>query len=293
MEAVTPPKTRQSLEQHRERALQGKILTTIVRDVPVTLDMDQVRFWTYSRQDIVDFMRELEFLTIIPRIPEPPLSEKKKSAVRLTEQADALNYAIVDEEDQFSAMCRELAAAPRVSFDTETSGLDPMKADLVGLSFATEPGKAWYVPVGHREGKQLPMEQVLAQLKPIMESPQVSKVAHNCTFDMTVLEQLGIRTQGMDFDTMVASQMSGKKTIGLKELVLDVLGVEMTKISDLIGTGSKQITFDRLPIDERVRDYACADADLPLRLVPIFDEALHQDGVWDLFEDTWRCPWPR
>ena len=283
VEAVTPPKTRQSLEQHRERALQGKVLTTIVRDVPVTLDMDQARFWTYSRQDIVDFMRELEFLTIIPRIPEPPLSEKKKSAVRLTEQADALNYAIVDEEDQFSAMCRELDAAPRVSFDTETSGLDPMKSDLVGLSFATEPGKAWYVPVGHREGKQLPMEQVLAQLKPIMESPQVSKVAHNCTFDMTVLEQLGIRTQGMDFDTMVASQMSGKKTIGLKELVLDVLGVEMTKISDLIGTGSKQITFDRLPIDERVRDYACADADLPLRLVPIFDKALHQEGVWDLF----------
>ena len=289
VEAVTPPKTRQSLEQHRERALQGKVLTTIVRDVPVTLDMDQVRFWTYSRQDIVDFMRELEFLTIIPRIPEPPLSEKKKSAVRLTEQADALNYAIVDEEDQLSAMCRELAAAPRVSFDTETSGLDPMKANLVGLSFATEPGKAWYVPVGHREGKQLPMEQVRAQLKPIMESPQVSKVAHNCTFDLTVLGKpveyggFGIRTQGMDFDTMVASQMSGKKTIGLKELVLDVLGVEMTKISDLIGTGSKQITFDRLPIDERVRDYACADADLTLRLVPIFDEALHQDGVWDLF----------
>ena len=289
VEAVTPPKTRQALEQHRERALQGKVLTTIVRDVPVTLDMDQVRFWTYSRQDIVDFMRELEFLTIIPRIPEPPLSEKKKSAVRLTEQADALNYAIVDEEDQLSAMCRELAAAPRVSFDTETSGLDPMKANLVGLSFATEPGKAWYVPVGHREGKQLPVEQVRAQLKPIMESPQVSKVAHNCTFDMTVLGKpveygrLGIRTQGMDFDTMVASQMSGKKTIGLKELVLDVLGVEMTKISDLIGTGSKQITFDRLPIDERVRDYACADADLTLRLVPIFDEALHQDGVWDLF----------
>ncbi len=284
VEAVTPPKTRQSLEQHRERALQGKILTTIFRDVPVTLDMDQVRFWTYSRQDIVDFMRELEFVTIIPRIPEPPLSEKKKSAVKLTEQADGLNYQIVDEEAHLSAMCRELTTAPRVSFDTETSQLDPMKANLVGLSFATETGKAWYVPVGHREGNQLPVEQVLAQLKPIMESPEVSKVAHNCTFDMTVLEQLGIRTQGMDFDTMVASQMSGKKTIGLKELVLDVLGVEMAKISDLIGTGSKQISFDRLPIDEQVRDYACADADLPLRLVPIFEEALQKDGVWDLFE---------
>ena len=284
VEAVTPPKTRQALEQHRDQALQGKTLTTIVRDVPVTLDMDQVRFWTYSRQDVVDFLRELEFVTIIPRIPEPPLSEKKKSAVRLNEQADALDYAVVDEADQLSAMCRELASAPRISFDTETTQLDPMKADLVGLSFATQPGKAWYVPVGHREGKQLPVEHVLAQLKPIMESPGVSKVAHNCTFDMTVLEELGIRTQGMDFDTMVASQMSGKKTIGLKELVLDVLGVEMAKISDLIGTGSKQTTFDRLPIDERVRDYACADADLPLRLVPIFQETLHQDSVWDLFE---------
>ena len=285
VEAVTPVKTRQALEDHREGALQGKTLTTIVRDVPVTLDMDQVRFWTYSRQDVVDFMRELEFVTIIPRIPEPPLSEKKKSAVRLTKQADGLNYQIVDDEGQFSAMCRELASAPRVSFDTETTELDAMKADLVGLSFATQPGKAWYVPVGHREGKQLPMEQVLAQLKPIMESPSISKVAHNCTFDLTVLEEYGIRSQGMDFDTMVASQLSGKKTIGLKELVLDVLGIEMTKISDLIGTGSKQISFDLLPIDERVRDYACADADLSLRLVPVFEEAMQTDGVRDLFNE--------
>ncbi len=291
VEAVTPVKTRQALENHREGALQGKTLTTIVRDVPVTLDMDQVRFWTYSRQDVVDLMRELEFVTIIPRIPEPPLSEKKKSAVRLTEQADGLNYSIVDEADQLEAMCRELDAAPRVSFDTETTELDAMKANLVGLSFATEPGKAWYVPVGHREGKQLPIEQVMARVRPIMESPDVSKVAHNCTFDLTVLGKsvkyggFDIRAQGMDFDTMVASQMSGKKTIGLKELVLDVLGVEMTKISDLIGTGSKQISFDRLPIDERVRDYACADADLPLRLVPIFEEALKKDDVWDLFNE--------
>ena len=290
VEAVSPVKTRQALETHRERAMQGKILTTIVKDVPVNLDMEQVRFWTYSRQEVVDFLRELEFVTIIPRVPEPPLSEKKKSAVRLTEQADNLSYSIVDDEDQLSAMCRELASAPRISFDTETSDIDPMKADLVGLSFATAPGKAWYVPVGHREGKQLPVEQVMAQLKPILESSEISKVAHNCTFDLTVLGKpvehggFGIRTQGMDFDTMVASQLSGKKTIGLKELVLDVLGVEMTKISDLIGTGSKQITFDRLPIDERVRDYACADADLPLRLVPTFDEALRKDGVWDLFE---------
>ena len=285
VEAVTPVKTRQALEQYREEAAQGKTLTTIVRDVPVTLDMEQVRFWTYSRQDVVDFLRELEFVTIIPRIPEPPLSEKKKSAVRLNEKADELSYAVVDDEEQFSAMCRELASAPRVSFDTETTGLDPMKADLVGLSFATQPGKAWYVPVGHRGGRQLPVEQVLAQLKPIMESPEISKVAHNCTFDLTVLEEHGIRTQGMDFDTMVASQMSGKKTIGLKELVLDVLGVEMTKITDLIGTGSKQITFDRLPIDEKVRDYACADADLPLRLTPIFEEAMQKDGVWDVFRN--------
>ena len=89
---------------------------------------------------------------------------------------------------------------------------------------------------------------------------------------------------------MVASQMSGKKTIGLKELVLDVLGVEMTKISDLIGTGSKQISFDRLPIDERVRDYACADADLPLRLVPVFEEALQEGRRLGPLRTRWRCP---
>ena len=283
---VGPAKTRQALETHREQALQGKTLTTIVRDVPVDLDMAQTRFWTYSRQEVVDFMRELEFVTIIPRVPEPPLAEKKKSAVRLEEQTGDLDYQVVDDEEQLADMCRQLAAAPRVAFDTETSHLDAMKADLVGLSFATAPGKAWYVPVGHRGGTQLPLEQVLARIRPIMESPIISKAAHNCTFDLTVLEDAGIRTKGMDFDTMVAAQMSGKKTLGLKELALDVLGVEMTRISELIGTGSKQITFDRLPIDQRVRDYACADADLALRLAPTFEEKLRQDGVWDLFAEV-------
>ena len=92
--------------------MQGKILTTIVKDVPVNLDMEQVRFWTYSRQEVVDFLRELEFVTIIPRVPEPPLSEKKKSAVRLTEQADNLSYSIVDDEDQLSAMCQRVGFRP-------------------------------------------------------------------------------------------------------------------------------------------------------------------------------------
>ena len=128
------------------------------------------------------------------------------------------------------------------------------------------------------------LEQVLARLRPILESPDIIKVAHNCNYDMTVLGSYGIMPQNVSFDTMVAAHLLGKKAIGLKDLALDVLDVEMTRISELIGSGSKQVTMDRVPPDQ-VRDYACADADLAMRLKPIFEDGLRQDGFWDLFTD--------
>ena len=124
-----------------------------------------------------------------------------------------------------------------------------MRADLVGLSFATVPGRAWYVPVGHQQGSQLPLEQVLAEVRPLMESALLGKSAHNANFDLMMLANYGINAQNVDHDTMIAAHLLGKTGIGLKNLALEVLGEEMTPITKLIGTGRKQITFDQVPID--------------------------------------------
>ena len=112
------------------------------------------------------------------------------------------------------------------SFDTETTSLDAMQADLVGLSFSTSPGRSWYVPVGHKEGEQLPLEQVLARVRPLMESEDLAKCAHNANYDVTVLANHGIQCRNVDFDTMIAAHLLGKAHLGLKSLSLDVLGLE-------------------------------------------------------------------
>ena len=285
---VKPPKLKEALVANQERAFQGKELTTIVRDAPVELDLETCRFWRYNRQDLVDLFRELEFSSVVPRIPEPMESSTpaiKEAAPQVTQASHTVEYQAVDDQKKLEAMLSELTAAGVFAFDTETTGTDPVRADLVGMSFSTAPGRAWYVPVGHNDGPQLPLEEALAKVKPILESPQIAKTAHNANYDLSVMENYGIKTQNMDFDTMVAAHLLGRKAVGLKNLALDILNVEMEVIKDLIGTGNKQITMAQVPI-EKTKDYACADADMTGRLRAIFEPEIRREGFWELLSEV-------
>ena len=181
-------------------------------------------------------------------------------------------------------MLAELRAAGSFAFDTETTGLDPMRAKLVGLSFSTTPGQAWYVPVGHAKGEQLPLEEVLAQVKPLMESPDLRKCAHNANYDLMMLSNYGINSQNVDCDTMIAAHLLSKPTLGLKQLALETLGLEMTPISQLIGTGRKQVTFDQVAIEDAT-PYAAADADMTGRLRTVLEEQLDNQKLTHLLTD--------
>ncbi|MCE2462745.1 MAG: DNA polymerase I, partial [Dehalococcoidia bacterium] len=295
IDEVKPDKARESLRSNREAAFQGKMLTTIVRDAPMELDMDRCRFWNYSRRDVADLFRELEFSSgILARVPDPvaaapaqpdpspDLPEEPPQPAQCTRELIETDYHQVDSREKLDNMLKELSSAGSFSFDTETTSTDPMLADLVGLSFSTTPGRAWYVPVGHRDGAQIPIEEVLAGLKPLFESPQIGKTAHNGNYDVTVISNYGITPVNMDFDTMVAAHLIGRKALGLKNLALDTLNIEMTNISELIGTGKSQITMDRVSI-ENARVYACSDADMTGRLRTILEDDLHREGFWDLY----------
>ena len=292
IDEVTPPKVRESLSSSRDRAFQGKTLTTISREAPVDLDLETCRFGAYNKADVVALFRELEFYTILPRVPDPhgvdgPAPEANGSQASLDlpldlkEASSDLDYRLVTTPKALEGMLGELAASGRFAFDTETTSQDPIAADLVGLSFSTSPARAWYVPVGHLEGVQLPLEQVLAALRPILQSEEVHKTTHNGNYDATVMGNYGIVLGGMDFDTMVVAHMLGRKALGLKNLGLDVLNIEMEPLKALIGTGSKQITMAKVPI-ERAQAYACADADVTGRLRGVFQERVKGDGFWDL-----------
>ncbi|MBM3924983.1 MAG: DNA polymerase I [SAR202 cluster bacterium] len=278
---VTPPRIRELLIQHKEQAFKSRVLATIRRDAPVELDLESSKFWNYDRQDVVNLMRELEFTSVIPRVPEGLKTSVRDGA---QDKKDvSLDYKVVDTPEALEALSAALHEAGSFAFDTETDSLDPMRAKLVGLSFSTSPGRSWYVPVGHQEGKQLPLEAVSSRLKPALEDVKLSKSGHNLNFDVTVLAEHGILVKGITCDTMIAAHLLGRKALGLKQMALDVLHHEMTPITALIGTGRKQKTMDQVSIAD-VAPYACADADYAGQLQTIVEKELKEQGCWDLFQ---------
>jgi len=286
LELVKPPSVKQSLEENRDRAFENRFLMTIDRNSPVELDPEASKFGEYERTVVVDLLTELEMFNVINRLPPSVaggiLAPDAPTAAPQREPAG--DYQAVQTEDQLEALIAALEESGSFSFDTETTGLDPMRVDLVGLSFSVEPGRAWYVPVGHKEGEQLPLETVLARIRPLMESTELAKCAHNANYDVTVLANHGINCQNVDFDTMIAAHLLSKGALGLKNLSLNVLGHEMTPISQLIGTGRKQITFDQVDIADAV-DYAAADADMTGRLRGVLEGQVEGQGLTALMAD--------
>ena len=276
VDEVTPTRAQKNIREGVEQLRESKVLTTIVRDAPVSLDLDASRFWQYDRSKVVGFLTELEFVGVVPRVPAPsggPAEGGEQQSLDMGVEAPEVDYRIVDTPEALEALVSELDSPRGFAFDTETTAVDPMSADLVGLSFSNAPHEGWYVPVGHSEGRQLARTDVLEALRPLLESEAVPKVAHNANYDMTVLKNHGVEARGVTFDTMIAAAVLGHRSIGLKQLALKELGIEMTELSDLIGTGRNQITMAEVSI-ERAGDYAAADADLTWQLHPRFEREL-------------------
>ncbi len=289
LDQVKPPSVRQSLAENKDLAFENRILTTISRGAPVELTLDAARSGRFDRQRVVNLLTELEFFSVIPRLPAPALEIARAAgapAISRAGSATPTDYITVQTEEQLENMLACLRAAGSFAFDTETTHLDPMRADLVGLSFAAAPGQAWYIPVGHREGDQLPLESALVQVKALMEDPELAKCAHNANFDLMMLANYGINARNVNFDTMIAAHLLSKSnnSLGLKQLALDLLGVEMTPITDLIGRGARQKTFDQVPIADAA-PYAAADADLTARLQPILRHQIEPQGLGPLLSD--------
>ncbi len=288
LDSVTPPRAKQSLTDNHGLALQARFLTTIVRDVPVTLDLEACKFGTYNRSAVVDVLQELEFYSMVDRIPASDQAHGGGAQLMLLpdeEEAEPSDYIIVDDDARVDELVSELNRPEGFSFDTETDSIDPMAANLVGLSFSNSPNKGWYVPVGHAEGKQLAMDRVIERLRPIFEDPAVPKAAHNANYDLMVLENQGVSLQGLEFDTMLAAHASGRKAVGLKALALEFFHHEMTPITELIGTGRKQITMDKVDIGEAGK-YAAADADFTERLRTSLTQEVGEGPLRKLLDDV-------
>ncbi|MHA3902115.1 DNA polymerase I [Castellaniella sp. WN] len=182
---------------------------------------------------------------------------------------DAVHYETILDEAALDRWLARLRAAPLVALDTETTSLDPMAARLIGLSFAIEPGRAAYVPVGHRAPgtpDQLDLALVLERLRPWLEDPAASKLLHHAKYDSHVFANEGVALRGVRHDTMLqAYVLQSHRRVNLQELCIQWLGLTGTTYEDLCGKGARQIGFDEVALDQAAH-YAAEDADFTLRL---------------------------
>ncbi len=300
LEEVQPLKLRERLRQHEEEARHSKSMATIVTDAPIDLDLDACELKPLDRDRVLGLFAELEFRSLTERLDDWGGEERPAEAAVVDVGAPEEDYRAVHTEDDLDRLARRLAEASSFAFDTETTALGAMRAGLVGISLAPAAGEAYYVPVGHLPGlgeeAQLPLATVLGRIGPLLEDASIPKVAQNGKFDMLVLANQGAWTENLAFDTMIAAYVLGEGggtesyrpgagSLGLKWLASKRLGVEMTPITDLIGkAGPKQLSMDQVAISQAT-PYACADADMTLRLRTGLERELREQGLWDLFAD--------
>lgn len=284
-------KVRENLIQGKESAYLSRKLVTIDTNVDVDVDLESCRRRELDRARLADVFAKLEFRSLLEEfLPDAGAEE-------------SLSYNLVLTEAQLAAAIKEMRAAGAFAVDTETTSTDPMRATLVGVSMSCRPQVAYYVPVGHdpeafavrtddgqlfeERIEPVPQVRALEMLRPLLEDPGIAKVGHNIKYDLIVLSRAGIRLQGIAMDTMVASYLTDPSRLrhNLGEVSLQYLKRKMIPISDLIGKGSKAVTFDKVPVD-RACEYSCEDADVTWRLNGVFRTLLRERSLEALFRDV-------
>jgi DNA polymerase-1 len=297
-----PLRFRTKLEDNREEAYLSRKLATIVTDLDIPLDLEMARPDRFSPQKVRALFRELEFRSLLDRLrglearygltssqpgQQLALFDDRPPASGTIGGLDVeIEVQVVDTPEALQALVTRLDNAEVISFDTETTSTDQMQAELVGISLAVEPGKGYYLPVGHLEGRQLPLDVVLNALQGPLTKATIGKVGHNLKYDFVMLARYGLRVSPLMFDSMIAEWLinPGSRNLGLKNLAWVRLNHQMTEIKALIGKGKNQRSMSEVPIDQAAA-YAGDDAVVVLRLMPELQSEIEENQAASLFQD--------
>ena len=306
---IKQPKRRETLINHRDQIELSKRLVTLddAMDLPFTIDDLEVR--DPDPDVLLAFLAEMEFRTIVKRISEklnveaPVIQDTAPTPVDAPEQPpfDAEKYEWVQDATALQAWIDRIYARGYVAVDTETTALNEMRADLVGVSLCVEAGQACYIPLTHKGGAaddlfgddaladgQMDFEDCLTLLKPMLEDDSILKIGQNMKYDAKIFKCVGITVAPID-DTMLMSYAmnAGTHRHSMDVLSEQYLGHTPIPIKPLLGAGKSAITFDRVPVDEAVK-YAAEDADITLRLWQILKPQLHKKQVTSVYETLER-----
>jgi len=272
-------KVGESLREHTSDLALSRQLATIDCELDLALQPNDLKRGEVDVDRLRDLYTRLELRSLLKQLPggettPPPSLNSIEAAPPPVPGADAAalerNYDLVLTEAQFKHWLEQMETADLIAFDTETTSLDYMQAEIVGVSFCVEPGHAAYVPLAHTypgAPEQLGREHVLGRLKPLLEDASRAKLGHHLKYDAHVLRNHGIEMRGMKFDSMLESYVLNSTATrhDLDSTARLYLGVETIHYEDVAGKGAKQLPFDQVPV-ERAGEYSAEDSDVSLRL---------------------------
>lgn len=297
---IKQPKRRQNLQDHADMARISRDLVRLKQDVPVEVPLSGLKRQEMDQAKLMAFLKEMEFKRLVARFQTEEDGDMEATASKPPAEVD---YRLVQDEGDLQAWVDAAYKTGILAVDTETTGLDPMQADLVGICLSTEPGKACYIPVAHRNADdgdllsengpadpivQISRERTLEILKPVLADPAVLKVGQNLKYDLSILARYDVDVSPID-DTMLMSFAvdGGAHGHGMDELADLHLGMKTMKFEEVAGKGKNQITFDLVPLDKALA-YAAEDADVTLRLHQTLKPRLLEDKMVTVYETIER-----
>ena len=298
-EEIKNPKVKEKVLNSKEEALLSKKLATIELNVPIELDLKRLELDKPKRKELTELFNELEFRTFAKRVfgDEAPTAGQQTDLFSGTFDAPAEEtktiktientphqYEVADTPEKRKALIETLESCMAFAFDTETTGLNPLTDELVGLSFSFKPHSGVWVPL---PVDRTEAESILQEFKPIMESDRQGKIGQNLKFDMAFLLSYGIDVQGPFFDTMIAHYLlEPDMRHGMDVLAETYLDYQMVPIESLIGKKGKNQMSMRMADEQKVAEYAAEDADITLQLKMHFEPLLAENHLLELFKEV-------
>ncbi|MFP6581477.1 MAG: DNA polymerase I [Candidatus Hydrogenedentota bacterium] len=279
-------KQKEKLIEDKEKAYLSLELVTIKTDVELDDDLEAFARKELDHKRLSDLFAAFEFRGLTAEF----MPEEDK-----IEEAEERDYQLVQSVSLLKKVIKEMTASGEFAVDTETTSIDPMVAELVGISLSCKDRTGYYIPIAHTQDdllaepidSMIPLDEVKKHLGPLLLDAKIGKSGHNIKYDAIILANAGLPLGGIMLDTMIASYLTDPSRVrhNLGEVSLKYLRCEMIPISDVIGKGSKAITFDKVPLDVAC-EYAAEDADITWRLSTIFHKSLNEQGLEGLFREV-------
>jgi DNA polymerase-1 len=272
LDKIDKKNVQEKIKNNLDKLELSRKLVPIKKDLPLTIGLNDFIYKVPDEDKLIGFYEKFNFKSF--------LKNSNKKYKKITQK-----YETIISKDKLINLIKEIKNTKEFVFDTETNNSNPVKADILGISFCVKEGEAFYIPIKHQSlSSELSQEDIKNYLEPIFEDKNIKKTGHNIKYDIIVLNKFGINVKGVEWDTMILSYLlePNRHSHKLDDLSMDYLGYKMISYKEIAGVGKKELTLDKIPL-KKVSFYSCEDSDITFRLKEILSLKIEKAGLLELY----------